>query len=146
MNNRELKKKIETARPHISLISPITGWIVLGFGWLNVLLGIGLYNSPQSSTQRLVVVNHILTLKVYAALFMVLGLVMLYGYVRNNWSLMKKSLVAGLFIKATWLIALTILAFDNGSLILLVIWSFLTYVQAITYIYFVPGLRRADDH
>lgn len=136
---REVKQKLNELRPSLRLVAPLTWTIVLGFGLLNIVLGISLMYYPLGTP--LAIVTEFTPLALYGALFAVLGISMLYKLWRNDWRWLRWLLLCGLLVKTVWLFALVIRLFNGGSAIILSLWLFITYVQAMTYIYFVPTVK-----
>lgn len=140
--------KLQSARPPLKLIAPLTYHICLGFVWVNIILGLGLFFLLDSSrlSSPLLLINNVLTFDVWGALFIGLAAFITYGLIKNNWELIKVSMLMGLTVKITWLTMLIIRVFENPSTILLVsIWLFFAYIQAITYIYFLPT-QKGEHH
>lgn len=135
-NMREVKRKIKELRPNLRHIAPLTWTLILGFGVLNLVLGVSLMYFKLGTP--LAIVSEITPLPLYGVYFFMLGVFMLYHLVRNNWRAMRVLLLMGLLIKTIWLFALVIRLFQGGSAIILSLWLFITYVQAMTYIYFIP--------
>jgi hypothetical protein len=140
-----IEKRLNEARPRLSVVSPLVNAIIWGFVFTNLLLGIGLIISSGTTTSRLPVVTDFFSLKFYGIVFLTLGLAMFYGQAKNDWHLLKATLVVGVLLKSIWLYALAYLVFNGGSITLLAMWAFFTFIQAATYVYFTPGLRRKDD-
>jgi hypothetical protein len=139
----DIAKKIREVRPKLKTVSPLTAAIMLGYGVINILLGLGMlvYVNPSPDAQ-FAIINDVVTFQVWGIIFILLGLTKLYGYFKNDWKLMKVSLVLGLVVKATWAIALFIRFLDGGSILLLIVWLFFAYIQFVTYINFIPNLRQ----
>lgn len=133
---KEIKHQIHELRPSLRLIAPLTWSIMLGFGILNLVLGLSLMYYPLG--RPVAVVTEFTPLWGYGLVFMVLGVFMLYNLWRNNWKWLKRLTICGLLIKSIWLFALVLRLFDGGNAIILALWLFLTYVQAMTYVHFVP--------
>lgn len=139
----DIAKKIREIRPRLKEVSPLAASILLGYGVINILLGIGMLFYVNPSPEAVfAIVNSVVTFQVWGVVFILLGLAKLYGYFRNDWNFMKGLLVAGLSVKAAWAIALFIRFLDGGSILLLVIWLFFAYVQLVTYIHFIPNTRQ----
>lgn len=145
MEDLNIHQEIAKARPKLLQVSPFVARIFMGFAITNIVLGFGLFISQVGdNTRRLPVINDFITLKFYGVVFFVLGLVMIYAYVKNSWRLMRSTLVCGIFLKSVWLYALVWLALHSGSITLLSIWAFFSYSQILTYIYFSPKVRISD--
>lgn len=142
---REIKHKIKQLRPPLRQVAPLTWYIVLGFGALNLLLGASLVYYPAHG---LAIISQYTPSWAYGAVSFVLGLAMLYGAAHNNWKLMRRCMLFGVLLKTVWLFALFILFLHGGNTYIISLWLFLTYIQAMAYIFFGPlvkGGGRADD-
>lgn len=119
----------------------MTYHICQGFAATNITLGLGFIflMDPNRLSAPLLLVNDIFTFEIWGLTFIVLATYMTYGLVTNNWSYLKRSMLIGLSIKITWLTTLIIRVTESPSTILLVaIWMFFAYIQAVTYVYFLP--------
>lgn len=125
------------ARPRLSTVAPLTYAICWGFAVVNILLGLGmffLYQTPIPLT-----VANILSYQQWGILFLGVGVLSIYTLLRNYWWATKNLMFAGLTLKAVWAVALIIRCIDAPPTILITaVWLFLAYVQAVTYIYFLP--------
>ena len=133
---QEIKQQIKELRPSLRSVAPLTWSIILGFGILNLVLGASLIYYPLG--QPVAIITPVTPLAFYGWLFIVLGVLMLYHLWRNNWKWLRRLLILGVLIKSIWLFALVLRLFDGGSAIILTLWLFLTHVQAMTYIHFIP--------
>ncbi len=136
----ELHKQIQKARPKLKDIAPLTDAIIKSFGFFNILLGISLmqlYNIEQSPT--LAIVNSFFSFRVWAIIFIVLGVVKLWAIRKNNWELLRKILISAVLIKSVWFFALILqILSGEGTFAVVILWSLLTVIQLFTYIYFAP--------
>lgn len=140
METREITQAIKEARPKLSVISPLVAKIVLGFAVLNLLLGAGLASTSALPSTPLIVAPTSLAYQIWGAAFFVLGLIMFWAYKRNNWKIIRYTFVLGMCFKFAWAIALAVRYFsgDFGNPLVLIIWLFIAYVQAASYIHFMP--------
>lgn len=139
----ETARKLKALRPSLWLVSPLTAAIVLGYGIINILLGVGLFSYVNPSPNALfAIINSVMTYQVWGSIFIVLGLFKLYSLAMNNWRMMRISLIIGIVVKSIWAIALFFRYLDGGSILLLIIWLFFAYVQLVTYINFTPTIRQ----
>lgn len=132
---QEIKQQIKELRPSLRQVAPLSWYIVLGFGILNVVLGVSLIKLP---VKHIAIISQYTPSWVYGAMFTILGLLMFWGLIRNNWKLMRRTLAAGLLLKAVWLFALILILLHGGDPYVLSLWLFLTYIQAVAYVFFVP--------
>lgn len=140
----EIARKLRGLRPKLKEIAPLPAAIMRGYIAVNLILGAGLMSFTNPTGVPFPIVNNVLTFQVWGMVFIALGLFKLYSYLRNDFDLMKISLVIGLVVKSTWAVALIIRAFDGGGLLLLAIWLFFAYVQGMTYMHFIPTLTQKD--
>lgn len=138
-----IEKQIMNARPRLRLVSPLAAAIFLGYAVTNVALGVGLfmYSDPTPNATFSVITNYT-PFKLWGLVFIGLGLFKFYTYAKNDWKKMRLALVGGLLVKSIWAFALFIRFLSGGSIVLLVIWLFFAYVQAVTYIHFIPNERQ----
>lgn len=139
----EVKGKLKELRPSLRLVAPLTWTIILGFGILNLVLGWSLMHYPLGTP--LAIVSDYTPLQLYGAMFIALGVAMLLNLWRNNWRWLRRLLLIGLLIKTIWLFALVMRLFNGGSAIILVLWMFITHVQAMAYVYFIPIQKGGSD-
>lgn len=140
-----IESKLQEIRPPLASVAPLTAKIVVGFAVANLILGVTLFNQEGGQVSRLAIVDSTFPLWFHAGVFFVLGLFMLYAYIKNDWKLIKHSLVVGIFVKMTWMFSLIFLLSSGGNPTILVAWAFFTYIQVVTYLYFTPKLAQGDD-
>lgn len=137
---KQITEAIKEVRPKLSQISPLVAKIVLGFSGVNLLLGAGLFTTQSKLASPLVIAPNELSFQLWGAAFFVLGLLMAYGYWRNNWHFMRQTFIIGMVFKFCWFAALVIRYFSGeyNNPTLLVVWLFFAYIQAVTFIHFLP--------
>lgn len=140
METREIAQAIKEARPKLARVSPLVAKIVIGFGVINILLGIGLATTQASLATPLVVAPERFYYQLWGFLFFVLGVAMLWLYARNSWRGMRYTFVIGMCFKFMWAIALVVryVSGEFSNPIVLIIWLFMAYIQAVTYLHFMP--------
>lgn len=138
----KVDKLILQARPPLSKVAPIVFWVSLGYGIVNLVLAVGMYNF--NPTVGLAIVTGFFTYQFWAAVFLVAGIGMLYAIHKNDWLMLRGFLIIGLVVKLMWLIALIFRVLEGGSIFLVAIWLFFAYVQAITII-FMPVVDTGGD-
>lgn len=129
--------------PKLNLVEPIISKAVLGFGFFNLILGVGLY-SLSARTLNFFIVNDVFNEQFWGSLFFVNGVALLVAYLVNNWKAMRLGLLAGFTLKLFWLLALTarqIEDFDT-NIFLLLFFAMTAYLQLVFYIHF-PDKRKA---
>lgn len=140
MDQFEITQAIKEARPRLARVSPLVAKIVLGFGVINLLLGLGLVTTQAKLSTPLVVAPSIGFYQAWGVAFILLGLAMLWLYKRNSWRGMRYTFVIGMCFKFAWAIALLVryVSGDFANPLVLIIWLFFAYIQAVTYIHFMP--------
>ena len=140
MDSHEVTKAIKSARPRLSLVSPLVAKIIIGFIVMNILLGVSLVSKLGYITNGLVIAPNEFVFQIWGGVFILLGITKLIAYVRNDWKTLRMILVMAVFIKIIWMLAL-IVRYTTGEFsnpFLLIIWIFITYVQMFAYIHFMP--------
>lgn len=136
-----IEKQIREARPKLKVASPLSHWIILITGWFNILLGLSMIFAVDSArfTAQLFLVNDYIKFWMWGFVFIAIGLMKLLSLKANNWGLARKSLVVGVSVKATWMVALTIRTFvAPGTAFLNLTWVALALIQMGCYIWFMP--------
>lgn len=137
-----IKQQIRQARPKLKDVSPLAAAIVVGFGIMNIVLGLGLITS-RVRTVDLMIINQFTTYEVWGVIFAAVGLASLIGFAVNSWKTMRVMLVIGVFLKMWWLAALAIRLFAGhyDNILFLSLWGMLAFVQVMTYIHFIPARK-----
>lgn len=140
METNEITQAIKEARPKLSVISPLVSKIIVGFIVMNILLGVSLITKFGFIVNGLVIAPNEFIFQLWGAVFVLLGITKLIAYRKNNWPLIRHILVVAVFIKLIWAIALVIryVSGDFSNPFLLIVWLFITHVQAATYVHFMP--------
>lgn len=140
MDEKKITQTIKEARPKLSVISPLVAKIVLGFAVVNILLGWGLAAKVARLDTSLVISPSQFTFQLWGGAFILLGIAMLVTYALNQWKAMRATFVVGMAFKFAWAIALVVRYLSGGfdNPILLIIWLFFAYIQAVTYLHFMP--------
>lgn len=136
----DISHSIKEARPRLSKVSPLAAKIVLGFGIVNILLGLGLASTQARLATSLVIAPNQFAYQAWGAAFTFLGILMLLGYYHNEWKFMRQTFIIGMAFKFAWAIALVVryTSGQQSNPLLLIIWLFFAYIQAVTYIHFLP--------
>lgn len=147
---KQITEAITEARPKLKDISPLVAKIVLGFGFGNLLLGGALVSTQAYVQDGVVIAPNSLLLQIWGGVFIALGISMLYCYHRNHWKALRQIFVIAILIKFLWAIALVIryIQGDYSNPFLLIIWLIFAYIQAVTYIHFLPSTyleKAAND-
>lgn len=127
-------------RPLLRHIAPMAFWFSAGFGVFNILIGLGLYNAKILITLQ---IAGVVPFRVWGILFLVLGVLMIYSLLSNNWKLTKNLNLVGIGIKLTWWLELLseLLTGTSKTPFLIIIWSLLLFFQFIVFIYFTPRVE-----
>lgn len=137
----KLKQQLREARPTLRVVSPLAHWVVVIMAVFNLILGAALFLAVDQNrvSAPLLIVNEILTFKIWGALFFAIGLLKLYSIKVNDWNLSRKTLLMGVSVKAMWAVALTIRSIVSpGSIFLNLLWVTVAALQMATYIWFMP--------
>lgn len=138
MSKEELQQAIKEARPPLSVVAPLTNAICRGYVAVNIAIGLGMI-LLYAPTTDIVIVNNLFTFDFWGAVFIILGLTQWWGLHKNDWQFSKFSLLLGLAVKSCWFVALAVRVLENPSAIVItLVWLFFAYVQAMTYIHFLP--------
>lgn len=114
-------------------------WIhhtLLGFAVFNV--GIGLTLFFWYPRIPLTVVSPTIPQSAWGIVFLISGLVMLFGLFRNSLRLLRFMMILGLFVKIMWEIGLLFRIREGGALFLVELWAMIAYLQFLGVIYFSP--------
>ena len=135
--NQELDNRLRHMRPSLFLVAPLTYCICWGYAVVNILLGVGLFEFYQPVAP--IAIANILTYPQWGVLFFLAGIIGVYSLLTNRWKLAQNIQFVGVLIKSVWAIALVVRCFSEPStLVITAIWLFLTFIQVVTYIFFVP--------
>lgn len=137
----KLAKELQIARPSLRLVSPMSWWTVIVMAVFNILLGLSLLLLVDQSrfSAPLLIVNDILTFRLWGIIFIAIGLLKAYAIWANNWNLARRSLFIGVSIKAAWMIALTIRTLISpGTFFLNLTWITIALLQMGAYVWFLP--------
>lgn len=141
----DIDKVIKVIRPSLRVVAPLTYYFTIGFGTLNILIGLFLIFIVGGVRLELL---GLISLNMWAVLFICMGMLTLYFLFINNWKVTRIFALIGVGVKAAWwLELLSVVITNNSKLIILVkalllLWSFLLYFQIFTYIHFSPRVPR----
>jgi hypothetical protein len=94
-----------------------------------------------------IAVANLLPYKIWGIIFVALGITNALGLVKNNWNLSRNMLICGLAVKSVWAIALIVRCIAiPQTIVITIVWLFFAYVQAVTYIYFIPSKYRMGNY
>lgn len=117
----------------------LNAWIhhtLIGFGIFNIMIGLTLFFwYPQV---QLTVVSPFIPQGVWGTVFLISGLVILWGLYIHNLKLLWYTMVFGLFIKAMWEIGLVFRLNNGGTPLVPEVWGMLAYLQFLAVIFFKP--------
>lgn len=128
---------VQTLKFRLRHVAPFTFYISWGFVIVNILFGIALFSYHPKVGYA--IVGGMFTFRFWACMFLVLGISGTVSLLLDHWRLTKLVLGLGLFIKALWFFALLFRTTDGGSLVTLVMWTFIAYMQLLAVIFFPDG-------
>lgn len=115
-------------------VPPIIRLLALGFGVFNILVGYGLISFTGSIS--LVITHGILSARVWGSMYFILGCLTLLSVMGKMNKFARLLMLVGLFIDLSWLVALMLRLSIGGSFLITALWGFLTFIQALLYVYF----------
>jgi len=143
----DISRKIKEARPRLRTVAPLSSALTIGYSIFNIVLGTGLL-SQQARTVEFFIVNEFMSYQAWGSFFIVLGVVMGSALLVNSWRFTRWSLIIGIFLKIWWLLALFVrdVFQDGNNSILLIMWAFVTFVQIVLFVNFLPkDIDGRDD-
>lgn len=143
---KAIKRAIIVARPRIERVNRIAGWAVPVLGTLNILLGLSLYSLKSLFAGEMTILNSLLSYQLWGAIFLLAGLAMWGSFINNNWKVMRGALAFMVAVSFIWIIALVFRAFffGYGNFIVLILWSGLTALKVIIYLFFFPEVPAPE--
>lgn len=143
MPKRSLMTKLNQARPRLKFLAPLTYRICQGFIGVNLAIAaVFFFAQTTVKTVPNPVIQGFFGFEFWGFVYLALALTMSYGLIRNDFKVTRKAMIAGLFTKTMWTIALLILAFQGYNIfITLVFWLMLTWVQIWTIVHFMPVIN-----
>lgn len=145
------KTELAHARPRLRFVSPLSYYIVLIYALLNILIGLDFFLEFDRLrvVTSLIIVNNVTDYHFWAIVFTAIGITKLYALSKNNWGLMRNTLLLGVAVKAAWGIALMVRVFiAPGTILIALLWAALALIQIATFIFFLPplpGFGKRDD-
>lgn len=133
------RAKLRKVRPPLAVIAPLTHKIVLGFIVFNAWIA---YTIAVQVSLPDTIVHGIFNRVFWTVAFGLVATGLLVGVRLNDWTLIRWSMIVGLFEKAVWAYALAALAFQYGFDSVrgvLGLWLFAAWVQLVVVIYFTPN-------
>lgn len=136
-----LEKQLRKARPKLRYYNPQAWWTILVMAWFNLILGLSFITAIDESkiTNSFLIVNDVLTFKVWGLIFISIGVAKLYSILSNRWELARSTLFVGVAVKAAWAVALIIRTLISpGTVFIDLLWITVAMLQMGAYIFFVP--------
>lgn len=131
-------------QPSLSDIAPLVNGIVNVFIVLNFVIALAIYS--QAPNPGLIIIRSYFMTYVWVAVYALLGLILLYGKISNQWNVIKFGLVIGLFVKAIFTYALIVLGLHvgfKGIIGVTGLWLAMTAIQFHTVRNFkIPGSKH----
>ena len=139
MDRRSGYRRARTVRPRLSAVAPLTAAICVGYGVLDIVLGIMLF-VVQAEERSLLSVNDLFTYRFWSLMFFSLGVLILLAIKSNAWRMIRRTLFIGAFVNIWCLFTLAIRMAMGvpDNLMMLCLWVFLIYVQVELYTNFLP--------
>ena len=148
---KDIHHQITELRHRLYKVSPLVFAITGIFIGMNIVIGIVMISAFDENrvVTSLLIVNDFLTYKVWGLIFLALAAVQGFSLYRNDWSSIKKALLAGVVVKSFWAVGLVLRAIvDQGTLLIALPWITLALIQIATVIFFLPPVydfREVDD-
>lgn len=142
-----ISRKLKEARPRLRSIAPMSSSLTTGYAIFNLVLGTGLL-FQKARTVEFFIVNDFISYQVWGMIFIILGILMGSALISNSWRLTRWTLIVGIFLKIWWLLALIVRdVFQDGhNSMLLIMWAFITFVQIVLFVNFLPkDIDRKTD-
>lgn len=136
-----LRQQINQARPPLRAVAPLTSGIVLTFGLANLVMGSGMWWLQAPS----LLITSLTPWKLWAVIYFIMGLVMLYGHWRNDWGLMRGAMIVGVLVKLLWWVGVVLSLQSPGGVVIFGLWTSFMVIQILTYVFFIPN-RPAHEH
>jgi len=115
-------------------ILPLISMQVWGFIFLDLLLGVGLFNlKPKVS---LLITQAPFSLRFWSVVFIFTGLLKTYALLKKKSHALHWLLLVSIFVRLSWLMALIMRLDVGGTLFTAAIWGILTYIELAIYIYY----------
>ena len=141
---------IRVARPNLKDVAPLTHKIVLGFGYINIIIAWILFHVPttlKSAPFAITPQNGFIGYREWGIIYFILGIFLLYSLRVNEWKWVRRGMIFGLFTKIVWTIALVLLAFQGYPIfVTMTLWLFMAWVQAWTIIHFTPVINEETEN
>lgn len=121
-------------------------WIhntLIGFGVFNIAIGITLFF--WYPLVPLTIISPLIRQSIWATIFLLSGLVTLFGLLTNKFRLLRTMMIIGLFIKGLWEIGLLFRIRNGGTIYLAELWGMIAYLQLLGVIYFRPEVQNGKD-
>lgn len=141
----DIKKRLNDARPNLSNVSPLVYKLTWAFVPMNIMIGIAI--AIQKTVAQPPLITEAVDNSIWAVAFLGVAVVLAYALKLNDWKLIKHTMTFALFLKAVWGIALLIqtVRTSGDALGVLAVWLFITYVQAMCLIHFLPPTGVVSD-
>ncbi|MFM9793289.1 hypothetical protein [Streptomyces turgidiscabies] len=133
-----IDQTIRQMRPTLYQVSPYAFWWSLGFGILNIVVGSVMIAGVVFKTLEPV---GSVPLWLWGVFFLLHGITVLVSFITKDWSLTRRMQLVGIAMKIWWWGELLAVTVDGFSPFLLIIWSFLIYLQGILWAYW-PRVSR----
>lgn len=136
----DIQKAIQEARPKLSVVDPKSFLISWAFVIFNAAIGIYFFNTNVSEL-RVPGVTGITNNYFWGAVFIFVGFWLMVALLKNDWPAIRRAMIMGLLVKLFWSYALVVVAIQAGllrTLASMAMWFFISAVQAIVVVHFLP--------
>lgn len=129
-------------KPTLRQVDPFKAFVLTLLIGFNLSLGSSLLMG-LARTADFFIVNTFFSYYFWGAVFLLLGLLMLVAYLRNNYRQMRIMLITGLFVTLIWSVGLLMRQFENTdtNILLLTFFTLLTLLKFGFLLYF-PSPRK----
>lgn len=140
MKHNSIKQQLDSVRPKLKFIAPLTYRLCQGFAGVNLIIAIyflfittNLKNAPLAITQGF------LGFTAWGLIYLALSGLFAYGLYKNNWKLLRVSLGLGLTAEMMWTLALVLLVSTGYPIFgIMILWLSMTWTTAWTLVHFLP--------
>lgn len=131
--------RVAKARPNLGDVYPFYNSIVILFIIFNFFLAQYIYLARPDTGLAVFNIFNNNGAYIWSVVFALLAITLLWGKIKNDWAFMRGAMIAGLFVKALFLVSLITLLFKTGfkaTESIIILWTFATAVQFTWVMYF----------
>lgn len=145
---KEINNQLKQIRPKLKEAAPLIHKIVWGFIVFNFWIALTVFLQKATALSVLPIFNHYLNKDFWAAVFFTLAVGLMWGVAFNSWNAIRRWMMMGVFVKATWFYALLAVGAKTGlraELGVIGLWLFAAWIQIVVVAYFIPGKAKHGD-